>query len=97
MCKRKCILAEIFNLNGKNTWAVFVFHEQKFKHSFQDTLNLISNCDKVIENSSYYLFHCPDYLQERMTRLNTARCIDANILDLNSAQLTAIAMYGKKN
>ena len=32
-----------------------------------------------------------------MTRLNTARCIDANILDLNSAQLTEIVMYGKKN
>ena len=48
-----------------------------------------------IEISSY-LFHCPDYLQERMNLLNAVRCIDANVLDLNIAQLIEILLYGKK-
>ena len=67
------------------------------KHSFQDARNLISNCDEDIETSSYYLFHCPDYLQERMTLLNTVRLIDTNILDLSNDQLTEILLYGKEN
>ena len=36
------------------------------EHSFQDTLNLICNCGKDIQTTSYYLLHCPVYLQERM-------------------------------
>ena len=53
--------------------------EHKFKHSFQDTFNSICNCDEHIETSSHYLLHCPDYLQESMTLLNTVSCIVPNI------------------
>ena len=60
------------------------------KHSFQDTLN--ATC-----NTYHYLLHCPDYLHERKTFLNTVSCIIPNIFDFNNDQLTEILLYGKEN
>ena len=73
------------------------FREHKFKHSFQDTLNLICNCGEDIETTSHYLLHCPDYLHERKTLLNTVSCIVPNIFDFNNDQLTEILLYGKED
>ena len=71
--------------------------EHKFKHSFQDTLNPICNCGEDIETTSHYLLHCPDYLQERKTLLNTISCIFPNIFDFNNDQLTEVLLYGKED
>ena len=71
--------------------------EHKFKFSFQSTLKPICNCDEDIENSSHYLLHSPDYLQERITLLNTVSCIVPNISHLNNAQLTDIILHGKED
>ena len=71
--------------------------EHKFKHSFQDTLNPICNCGEDIETKSHYLFHCPDYLEERKTLLNTISCIVPNIFDFNNDQLIEILLYGKED
>ena len=71
--------------------------EHKFKHSFQDTLNPICNCGEDIETSSHYVVHCPDYLQERMTLLNTVNCTVPNVVDFNNDQLTEILLYGKED
>ena len=71
--------------------------EHKFKHSFQDTLNPICNCGEDIETTSHYLLHCPDYLHERKTLLNTVSCIIPNIFDFNNDQLTEILLYGKED
>ena len=68
--------------------------EHKFKHSFQDTLNPICNCGKT---SSHYLLHCPDYLQEVMTLLNTVSCIVPNTFDFNNDQPTDFLLYGKED
>ena len=69
--------------------------EHKFRHSFQDTLNPICTCGEDIEAKSHYLLHCPDYLEERKTLLNTVSCIVSNIFDFNNDQLTEILLYGK--
>ena len=69
--------------------------EHKFKHSFQDILNPICTCGKDIETTSHYLLHCPDYLEERKTLLNTISCSVPNIFDFNNDQLTEILLYGK--
>ena len=70
--------------------------EHKLKHSFQDTLNLICNCGKDIENTSHYILQCPDYLQERKTLLSTISCIVSNIFDFNNDQLTEVLCMVKK-
>ena len=71
--------------------------EHRFKNSFQYTLNLICNCSKDIETTSHDLLHCPDYLHERKTLLNTVSCIVPNIFDFNNDQLTEILLYGKED
>ena len=71
--------------------------EHKFKHSFQDTLNPICNCGENIETTSCYLLHCPDYLEERKTLLNTISCIVPNIFDFNNDQLTENLLYGRED
>ena len=71
--------------------------KHKFKQSFRDTPNLICNCGKDNETISHYLLHCPDYLQERKTLLNTISCIVSNIFDFNNDQLTEVLLYSKKD
>ena len=70
--------------------------EHKFKHSFQDTLNPICNCSEDTETTSHYLLHCPGYLHERKTLLNTVSCIAPNIFDFNNDQLTETLWFGKE-
>ena len=71
--------------------------EHKFKHSFQDTLNPIWNCGQDMETTSHYLLHCPDYLHETKTLLNTVIFIVPKILDFNNDQLTEIVLHGKED
>ena len=47
--------------------------EHKFKHSFQDCLNLLYLCGNDVETSSHFLLHCPTYSNERMTFLNKVK------------------------
>ena len=49
--------------------------EHKFKHSFQDCLNLICFCGNDIETSTHYLLHCLTYTNERMALLDKVRSI----------------------
>ena len=71
--------------------------EHKSKHSFQDTLNPICNCGEDNETTSHYLLYYPEYLQERMTLMNTVSCIVPNIFYFNNDQLTQILLYGKED
>ena len=71
--------------------------EDKFKNSFQDTLNPICNCGEDNKTTSHYLLHCPDYLRERKTLLNKVSSIVPNIFDFNNDQLTEILLYGKED
>ena len=50
-----------------------------------------------IETTSHYLLHCPDYLHEKMTLLNTVSYIVPNIFDFTNDQLTEILLHGKEN
>ena len=44
--------------------------QHKFKHNFQDCLNLLCPCGNEIETSTHYLLHCPTYTNEILTLLN---------------------------
>ena len=56
--------------------------EHKFKHSFQDSLNLFCSCGLDIESTAHFLLHCPTYITERRTLLSAIEKIDNNLLDL---------------
>ena len=57
--------------------------EHKFKQSFHDTLNPICNRGDDIETTIHYLFHCPNYLDERRTLIDNVQNIGENFHDKN--------------
>ena len=65
--------------------------EHKFKHSFQDSLNLFCNCGKgEVETRSHYLLHCSNYSEERLGLLNTIRNIDMSILQPSDSKFISV-------
>ena len=69
--------------------------ENKFKNSFQDSLNPFYSCGKSeVETSSHYLLHCSKYLEERLALLNTIRNIDMSILQLSDSKFTSVLLFG---
>ena len=68
--------------------------ENKFKHSFQDTLNPICFCGSDVERPCHYLISCLIFNAERNTLLNNIRKIAPSILNLNHSQITYVLFYG---
>ena len=68
--------------------------EHKFKHSFQDALNLICACGSDIEAPCHYLISYPIFDAEQNTLLNNIRQITPSILNLNHSQITHVLLYG---
>ena len=60
---------------------VFTSLEHKFKHSFQDCINLLYFWGNETETSTHYLLHCPTYANERMALLNKIRSINCSIME----------------
>ena len=59
--------------------------EHKFKHNFQDCLNLICSCDLDIESTPHFLLHCPSFNDERSTLLSTLNNTDCKLLELTKS------------
>ena len=68
--------------------------EHKFRHSFQNTFNPICCCGDDIETTFHYLFHCPNYLDERRTLLDNLQSIRENIHDKNDSQISELILFG---
>ena len=69
--------------------------EHKFKHSFQDSLNLFCICGKSeIETSSHYLLNCSNYSEERLALLNTIKNIAMSILQQSDSNFTRVLLFG---
>ena len=67
--------------------------EPKFRHGFLDSLNPICSCGQNIETSTYFLLHCSNYSNERLTFLNIIRNTDRNILNKNDLKVTVTLLY----
>ena len=72
-------------------------HEHKFRHCFQDTLNLLCECAKDIESTMHFFLHCTNFLIPRQTLVQKIRNIDNNILSQSETQLTQTLLYGNQN
>ena len=53
--------------------------EHKFRHSFQDTLNLLCNCGMGIESSTHILLQCPSHINERPTLMSNLNLVKPQI------------------
>ena len=59
--------------------------DNKFKHSFQDSLNPVYNCSTDVETTTHFLLHCLFFFGGRLIlSINNIRNFDNNILNLNA-------------
>ena len=68
--------------------------ELKFKHGFQDMLNLPCSCGNDVESSEHFLLHCPQFANERPTLLSTLGNVSYSLLKKNSYILTQTLLFG---
>ena len=71
--------------------------EQKFKHTFQDTLKPVCSCGVDIETTSHYFLHCPLFHAERSSLLNYINEIDSTIFNKSDSVVTRILLYGNES
>ena len=72
-------------------------HEHKFRHCFQDTLNLLCECGKDIESTMHLLLYCTNFLIPRQSLFQKIRNTDDSILSQSETQLTQTLLYGNQN
>ena len=69
--------------------------EHKFKHSFQDTLNLFCSCGLDVETNMHFLLYCPLFSYQRCTPLSSVNAIDSSLTNTDDTTLTDILHFGK--
>ena len=55
----------------------------KFKHGFNDTINLICINEGDIESINHFFLHCPEYCEARQTLFDNIQSIDKMLLSQN--------------
>ena len=71
--------------------------ENKFKRSFQDSINPLWNCGYEVESTVHFSFHCSLFTNERWTLFSTLHNIDSKLFDNTDSLLTNIFLLGKKS
>ena len=68
--------------------------DQKFKLSFQDTLNYFCSCGKgEVETNSHSLLHCSNCSQKQLDFLNIIENIDKSILQQSDSKFTNVLLF----
>ena len=70
--------------------------EDKFKHSFQDTLYPLCSSRKEVA-TFHFLLLCHNYSKEILILLSKIRNINSNILENTNSQITQFFLYGDEN
>ena len=68
--------------------------EHKFKHGFEDTLNPLCSCGNDIESTEHFLFHSPQFANERRFLLSTSGNFNYSLLENTSNVLTQTLLFG---
>ena len=70
--------------------------EHKFKHNFQDTLNLLCSCSIEAESTSHYFMRCHFFDALWATLMYDLRNIDGDLCTLRDENLTNTLLYGNQ-
>ena len=68
--------------------------EHKFKHSFQDMLNLSCNCGMSTESSTVFLLKCRLFLNKRCSLMSSLNKIDPQISKFTLPNWVDILFFG---
>ena len=68
--------------------------KHKFKQSCQDKINLLCSCGINVKSTELFLLHCPQFINERYTLLNTTGNINYKLLENNDSILIQTLHFG---
>ena len=71
--------------------------EHKFKHSFQDLINLLCNFGYEVESTVRFFLHCRLFTNERSTLFSTSRNLDSKLFDNTDSFQINILLFGKES
>ena len=71
--------------------------EHKFKHNFQDSIDLMCGCISSIITTIHFSLHCTNFNPQRQTLFGKIVTIDANILSENEDSIVNTFLFGKPN
>ena len=69
--------------------------EDKFKHSFQDSLYPICGCGTDVESYPHFSAHFPQFQNKRLILLSTVKNIDIKLLGYSNSRLTQILFFAE--
>ena len=69
----------------------------KFRHCFQETLNLLCAFGNYTETITHFFLHCPRFCNSRKHLLKNIRNINKQTLSHNKGQLIQTFLYGNIN
>ena len=69
--------------------------EQKFKHSFQDTLNPFCSCGLDVETNTRSFLYCSLFSNQRYILLSTVNDIDTSLTNTYDSMLTYLLLSSK--
>ena len=71
--------------------------EHKFRHKFQDSIDLMYNCGSGIETTTHFFLHCANFNTQRQTLFDKIATIGTNILTENNNSIVSVLLFGKQD
>ena len=68
-------------------------NKHKFKHVFNNTINLICICGGDTESINHFFLHCLEYCDVRQNLFDNIQSIDEMLLSQNESSLTYLLLY----
>ena len=72
-------------------------NEQKFRHSFGDTINAICACGSEVETTEHFLMRCHLYSQQRLELFENLKKVDSSFLNLKVKGKVNFLSYGSQS
>ena len=68
--------------------------EQKFRHNFQDSLDIFCNCGRHIETTIHFFLHYSNYSNQRKTLFEKLSNIKRSLLNQNDSIIVETLLFG---
>ena len=68
--------------------------EHKFRHNFQDSLDLFCNSGRHIETTIHFFLHCSNYSNQRKTIFKKISSIKRSLLNQNDSIIVETLLFG---
>ena len=73
------------------------FKEHKFRHNFQNSVNLMCNCGNGVKPAIHYFLLCANFNLQSQTLFENVRNVHETILTENDDRIVNTLLFGKQN